>query len=125
MNQKSAHIFYDFTYDELLIYRKPTKDYYSEKELQEAVREPVIIHYTTSFLSKRPWITGQHRYLDVWLKYKELSPWAEAIQWNDNTGKLKRVTVEILKKIPRGLMIRLCGLAQAYGRPWKNKIDGL
>lgn len=119
----SVTIFYDFSYKELLIYRKPAKGYYSENEVQEAVREPVIIHYTTSFLSKRPWITGcQHRYLDVWLKYKELSPWAGAAKWNDNTGKLKRVTVEILKKIPHGLMIRLCGLAQAYGRPWKNRI---
>ncbi len=26
---------------------------------------------------------------DVWLKYKELSPWAGATQWND-TGKLKK-----------------------------------
>ena len=119
----SVTIFYDFNYEELLIYRKPAIGYYDKESIQEAVNEPVIIHYTTSFLSKRPWIVGcQHRYLDVWLKYKSLSPWAETTLWNDNTGTFKRVTVEILKKLPRGLMIRMCGLAQAYGRPLKNRL---
>jgi len=119
-------IFYDFNYRELLIYRKPAKGYYDKESIQEALSEPVIIHYTTSFLNKRPWMSGcQHRYLDVWLKYKALSPWAEATLWHDNTGLLKRATVEILKKMPRKMMIRICGLAQAYGRPWKNRISQL
>lgn len=119
----SVTIFYDFNYEELLIYRKPAKGYYSEMEVQEAVNEPVIIHFTTSFLSKRPWVTGcQHRYLDVWLKYKGLSPWAGATQWNDNTRLIKRISVGILKKLPRKAMIRICGLEKVYGRSWKNRI---
>ena len=118
----SVTIFYDFNYKELLIYRKPTEGYYDKESIQKAVSEPVIIHFTTSFLSKRPWVTGcQHRYLDVWLKYKELSPWAGATQWNDNTGLIKRISVGILKKLPRKVMIRICGLAQAYGRPWRYR----
>lgn len=119
----SVTIFYDFSYEELLIYRKPTKGFYSEKEVQVAVNEPVIIHSTTSFLSKRPWFAGcQHRYVGEWLKYKRLSPWAETELWQDTTGKVKLLIVEMLKKMPRRLMIRICGLAQAYLRPWMNKI---
>lgn len=119
----SVTIFYDFSYEELLLYRKPAKGYYNKESIQEAVIEPVIIHFTTSFLSKRPWVVGcQHIYLNLWLKYKALSPWAETTLWNDNTGTLKSVAVEILNKLPRGLMIRMCGLAQAYGRPLKNRM---
>ena len=82
-----------------------------------------MVHYTTSFLSKRPWIEGcQHRYVDVWLKYKMQSPWKDEPLWKDNTGKGKRVTVEVLKKLPRKVMIRMCGFAQAYGRPWRNRL---
>ncbi len=120
----SVTIFYDFNYEELLIYRKPAIGYYDKESIQEAVAEPIIIHYTTSFLSKRPWIVGcQHRYLNMWLKYKALSPWAENSLWIDNTGTVKRITVGLLKKLPRGLMIRMAGIAQAYGRPWKNRIN--
>ncbi len=116
-------IFYDFSYKELLIYRKPAEGYYKMEEIQVAVYEPAIIHFTTSFLSKRPWIVGcQHRYVDVWLKYKELSPWTETTLWNDSTSIVKRIIVEMLKRLPRKMMIRICGLAQAYGRPFRNRL---
>lgn len=119
----SVTIFHDFNYDEMMIYRKPPKGYYSIQEIELAVDDPSIIHFTTSFLSKRPWVIGsQHRYVDVWLKFKAISPWSSSPLWKDNTSGMRRTTISILRKLPRGLMIRLCGLAQAYGRPWKNRI---
>ena len=119
----SVTIYYDFNYDEMMIYRKPAEGFYSKEEIRRAADEPTIIHFTTSFLSKRPWIVGcQHRYVDVWLHFKALSPWRSSSLWEDNTSAVKRITVEILKKLPRGLMIRLCGFAQAYGRPLKNRL---
>lgn len=48
----SVTIFYDFTYKEMLIYRKPPK-FYSEVKVNEAVENPSVIQFTTSFLSKR------------------------------------------------------------------------
>ena len=48
----SVTIFYDFNYREMLIYRKPPRGYYTEDEVREAIDDPSIIHYTTSFLSK-------------------------------------------------------------------------
>lgn len=48
----SVTIFYDFSYEEMMVYRKPV-DFYPREEIELAVREPSIIHYTTSFLSKR------------------------------------------------------------------------
>lgn len=119
----SVTIFHDFNYQEILIYRKPPKEYYNEEQIRKAVEEPSIIHFTTSFLSKRPWIIGcQHRYVDVWLKYKEMSPWKSSQLWKDNISNINYGTIKVLKILPRSFMVHLVGLAQAYVRPWRNKI---
>ena len=118
----SVTIFYDFDYDEMMVYRKPAEGFYGREEVRKAVEEPSIVHFTTSFLSERPWVAGcRHRYAAVWLKYKAMSPWKDEPLWEDHTGTVKKTLIEVLKKLPRGTMIRLTGLAQAYGRPWKNR----
>lgn len=43
----SVTIFYDFTYEEMLIYRRPPK-FYTEKQIEIAKNNPSIIHFTTS-----------------------------------------------------------------------------
>ena len=45
----SVTIFYDFTYKEMLSYRKPP-EFYPESQIREAIEKPVLIHFTTSFL---------------------------------------------------------------------------
>jgi len=118
----SVTIFYDFNYKEMLIYRKPP-EFYTEEQIREAVENPSIIHFTTSFLSKRAWTKGcSHRYVDEWLKYKKMSPWDREALWDDNRPKWKQAGMEVIRKLPRWLMIRLAGLMQAYGRPVINKI---
>lgn len=119
----SVTIFHDFNYDEMMIYRKPPKGFYSREEIKKAADDPSIIHFTTSFLSKRPWITGcRHRYVDEWLKYKSMSPWKDDPLWEDRSGAKKKAIMQVVYRLPRGMMIRLAGLAQAYLRPWKNRL---
>ena len=119
----SLTIYYDFNYDEMMAYRKPPQGFYRQQEIKRAIEDPSIIHFTTSFLSKRPWVIGcQHRYVELWLKYKALSPWKSSPLWQDTTGKGKLWAIEILKKMPRRFMLRLAGIAQAYGRPWRNRL---
>lgn len=49
----------------MLIYRKPP-NFYSKEEIKKAIEDPVIIHYTTSFISRRPWVEGcNHKYKDM------------------------------------------------------------
>jgi len=63
-------IFYDFTYKEMLIYRRPPK-FYSKEQVKKAVGSPVAIHFTTSFLSKRTWMRGcQHQHVNEWLNIR-------------------------------------------------------
>lgn len=118
----SVTIFYDFTYAEMMIYRKPPK-FYTEEEVLEAVKEPSIIHFTTSFLSKRAWMKGcRHQYVKEWLKYKNMSPWKEEPLWEDNRSQWKQIGAKVIMKMPRGLSISLAGLMQAYGRPVINML---
>ncbi len=114
----SVTIYYDFSYQEMMVYRKPP-EFYSEEQIIEAVEHPVLIHYTTSFLSRRPWIEGcKHQYVAVWLKYKNMTPWDTKPLWKyqKKTG-IAGVYTTVIKKMPRKIMIWFSGVLQAYGRP--------
>lgn len=119
----SVTIFHDFTYEDMLVYRKPPI-FYSKEEIKEAVTNPAIIHFTTSFISKRAWIEGsEHPYTKRWLEYKFMSPWKdEPLRTYINTKKWKNAYVQIYKMLPLSLSVRISGLLQAYGRPIIEKI---
>ena len=115
-------IFYDFTYHELYVYRKPAGKYYTEAEIKEATEHPVIIHFTTSFLSRRPWVKDcHHRYCELWRSYKAESPWRDEPLREDNRPRWKKAGIMVFKMMPRRLALYVAGAAQAYWRPWKNK----
>lgn len=118
----SVTIFYDFTYKEMLIYRKPPK-FYTEKQVREAVDNPSLIHFTTSFKSLRPWIKGcKHRYVGEWMKYKAMSPWKDSELWIDNRPGWKQVGVKVYNGLPNWIAVRISSTMQVYGRPLWNKL---
>lgn len=119
----SVTIFYDFNYKQMLIYRKPPF-YYTEQEINEAINRPIIIHYTTSFLSKRPWFKGSnHRYKDLWLDYRDKSPWKlEELKEYSYKNNIHRMYLIFCNIIPKKMMVYISGILQAYGRPWINKL---
>ncbi len=118
----SVTIFYDFTYREMMRYRRPP-EFYPKEQVAKAVEEPVLVHFTTSFLSRRPWVKGcTHRYAGEWMKYKEMSPWKQEPLWEDHRPKWKQEGIRIYKMLPDCLAIRAAGLLQAYGRPFLYKM---
>lgn len=118
----SVTIFYDFLYKEMLTYRKPPR-FYTEKQVQSAVENPVIIHFTTSIFSKRPWMKEcKHKYTAEWTKYKKKSPWKEKELWEDNRPEWKKKLVVIINVLPRVFSIYGAGIAQAYIRPIYNRV---
>lgn len=118
----SVTIFYDFTYEEMMIYRKPPV-FYSKGQVKEATEHPVIIHFTTSFLSNRAWVKGcAHRYVNEWLKYKNMSPWKDAPLWEDDRPAWKRLGVKVYKGLPSNVSVWIAGIMQAYGRPLVNRM---
>lgn len=111
----SVTIFYDFTYEEMLNYRKPVQPYMKE-EIQEAVDNPVIIHFTTSFLSERPWVIGsQHRCAEKWLAYKKKCPWKDRPYWKKKKG-IMSMYLKLCDILPRKIIIWISSLLQVYAR---------
>jgi lipopolysaccharide biosynthesis glycosyltransferase len=52
--------------------------FYAQNEIAEALRFPVIIHYTEGFLL-RPWVTGsEHPLRSIYLRYKKLTAWEDS-----------------------------------------------
>lgn len=106
----SVTIFYDFTYKEMLIYRRPP-EFYKELQVREAVENPVIIHFTTSFKSKRAWMKGcKHRYVGEWLKYKEMSPWKDTDLWENNRPRWKQKALKIYMSLPSWFSVRFASV---------------
>lgn len=49
--------------------------YYTQEELDNAIKKPIVIHYTDEFFN-RPWFENcTHPLKDLYLKYLELTPW--------------------------------------------------
>lgn len=50
-------------------------NYYSQREIDNAVNNPVVVHFTEEFYN-RPWFTPcTHPYKHLYLKYASLIPW--------------------------------------------------
>ncbi len=118
----SVSIYFDFSYDELMVYRKPLV-FYKKSQIKKAITEPYIVHFTTSFLSKRPWMEGcYHPYAKKWIKYKNISPWKSSPLWKDTRHKIYKVAFWVATHMPRKIMCYFFGILQAYVRPGLNYI---
>lgn len=114
--------FFDLAYEDMLVYRKPPV-FYAEGQVRKAVEDPVIIHFTTSFMSVRPWVEGcRHRYVGQWLKYKGMSPWRDIPLRQDDRSGWKQLCIRMYKSVPSGLGVRMAGVLQGYVRPFKNRL---
>ena len=105
-------IFEDMTYEDMLIFKKPV-NYYSKKELEEARNNIVIRHYTTCFLSKRPWQRGSKvSHLEEFKKYYK----------GDYNEVRESKMLKIYKKLPNKIAVNLAGFIQGKIRPKVYKI---
>ena len=99
---------YDFTYEEMMMYRKPD-DYFSKEEVTVAKQNPIIVHFSSSFRSYRPWEKGEcrHPYYDQWDDY---------FKHINGTKKETNKKIHIVKNI---FGINFVGFIHAYIRPIK------
>lgn len=113
---------YDFSYSDLLKYRKPGK-FYARREVEEAVSSPTLVHFTKSFLSLRPWVRGStHPYAVAWNHYKSLTPWKDDPPLEDNRNIVEKSYQRIFNLLPLSFAVRLSGLLHAVILP---KIRGM
>lgn len=108
---------YDFTYEEMQIYRKPQFGY-SKEEWEDAIKAPVVIHFTTSFLSIRPWYKGsKHPYADLWKEYHNKSPWCTNDFRELKNRKSRDRKEQLYRKLPQKIALHMAGFLHAYIKP--------
>lgn len=114
---------YDFSWEEMQIFRKPEFGY-SREEWRKAVENPALIHFTTSFLSLRPWQEGSmHPYAGKWKEYHDRSPWKDVPLRNYSGRKRKEFVSRIYHSIPGKLPIRIAGFLHSYVKPLRFLIE--
>lgn len=116
-------LFYYASYDQVRKIRR-TPGYYSREEFEDAVKYPVLVHFTTCFLDGlRPWIKGnRHPYLGEFLKYKEMSPWADMPLQEDNRSSLKKSISSFVRRAPRWFICEVASLLHGVIVPEQNRI---
>lgn len=108
------------TYKEINTIRKPC-NYYSLREFEDAKKNPIIIHFTTSNLDYgRPWNAfNNHPYRDVFLSYLKETPFIS----HELIKNKKTISVKIANFLPRCISFRIAHFIKAFIKPIfkKNK----
>jgi lipopolysaccharide biosynthesis glycosyltransferase len=87
--------------------------FYSERELNEARENPIILHYTNYYLSGRPWLKNcfDKKGLQIWLSYFTDSPWAGYVAPKEQHKGYMHVFVKfvriLFKILPQKLFVIL------------------
>lgn len=116
-------LFYAFEFKNIIRWRKPTI-FYSEKIVNEAINNPSIIHFTRNFyMLSRPWIVGcTHPLTDVYVKYKEKTPWPKLEK--DNRTMKQKIKYQLWHLIPQSILCICANIIYNIIRPkiwWKNE----
>lgn len=108
-----------FSEEEVKIYRKPSY-HYSQKELEEAIEDARIVHFTSSYIDVRPWVEGScHPYAAKWNNIKNSSLWKEQSVSKDNRSIKKKIGRRCVMILPDKPRIFLTGFMHAYIKPLK------
>lgn len=99
-----------FTYKNLQRLRKCER-YYTKQEIDEAIKNPVIIHLTNCFYVKgRPWIeNSKHPFASLFMKYRELTPWKDEPLSKDRTSWTQKYIFNIIRLLPQSIACMCVG----------------
>ncbi len=119
----SYTLFYAFEYDNLITWRQPTV-FYDKTEVQEAIEDPYIIHFTRNFYMKsHPWKEGsEHPLTEVYRRYMMMTPWKEL--WKDNRTAKQERQYKLWHKIPQRMLCWGANILYNKIRPlmtWRNE----
>lgn len=124
LKYNSYSILHYLTYRQLKILRK-VNHMFSKDQFDEALNNPVVIHYTACFLEgTRPWIVGDcHPQKDSFMHYKELSPWYNMPLWEDKRSFKEKLISKLVRIIPKTIMAPAVGYVHGVYVPRKNKMQ--
>lgn len=115
-------IFYDLDYREIKLYRSPV-NFYSERIIAKAKENPVILHFTSSFYSIRPWFkNSNHQCKKIWLKFYQETPWKNQPLQIEMSKKKKLINI-LFEYGLKDTVLLGAGVFQKYVRPLKNRFN--
>lgn len=109
---------YDMSFNELMSFRKPVVQYNND-DIEEAKKNPIIIHYTSSFLTLgRVWNGNtNHKKKDIFWNYMDKAGIKDKTHFILN-GR-RRVMAIMRRYIPRRLYIKIAMIMHEYIEPIK------
>lgn len=111
-----------YSYKNIQILRRPT-NYYTEKELNTAVTNPVLIHYTTNMLIVRPWFANtNHPWANEFRKYMGLSPWRDRELGEMKFTSREAKIIAFVEMLPGKMALKILGLLHSEIKPIFNRI---
>lgn len=106
-----------YSYNEIQILRKPT-NYYSELEISESLKNPIIIHFTTNMLNVRPWYSNtNHPFAKIFTKYLKMSPWKDKTLKQFEFHNKESKIIKIINVLPKGIANCILGLIHSELKP--------
>lgn len=104
-NLQPIHLVYSYKlYSK--IYRHVEK-YYEQTEIEEAVKNPAIIHYLR-YIGESPWnVDNVHPGTCYFDKYLQISPWADYKKVKSNRGIIFKIEKILYKVLPKNLFLRI------------------
>ncbi|WP_035764690.1 glycosyltransferase family 8 protein [Butyrivibrio sp. NC2002] len=112
-----------FSYQELKLYRK-SRFMYNESDYDDAKIRPCIIHFTNSFLVRRPWQNGvghEHPMVNYYLKFKNDSEWKEMKAADEQAGAIKKLA-RVLFSFNGIFCTFFTGVIYSYIKPLKYDV---
>lgn len=109
---------FDLGYNGLQACRKPVWAY-SESAFNESLDDPVIVHFTTCFMSgTRPWFENDlHPYKNEFLKYRAMTSWKNEPLWEDNTKTMKKLMTKVCRMLPKKITYFLISIVHVWIYP--------
>lgn len=100
-------VHFDYPYSLYTRVYRHREEYYGQKEIEEAVEKPAIIHYLR-YIGESPWNADNvHPGTPYFDKYLSLSPWKDYTKKRRNNGKLFKIEKWMYKNLPKGLFLRI------------------
>lgn len=105
------------SYNNLKAYFKLWNSYYTKTEVEESVRNPAIIHYTSANIG-RPWENTAHPKADIYRRYWKASAWKDAPEgtFTPTYDAVQRRTYWLYQHVPVRVIRWISGVKRIFKR---------
>ena len=117
----AQRIYFDFSYKHLMRLRK-TSHQLTEELYNEAINDPVIVHFTPVFITgTRPWQKkDKHKFTPEYRHYKEISEWKDIPYRKDDRKVSKKIMTILCRICPKFIMIPIMSYLHSTWYPKKR-----